>query len=91
MTLQGKITHLLWGYNLVDYDGDIIRKRRFVEDYPQKAQKLIDEVYPEYAEIMPEGYNEEDDNSNKVFNFTKLNKQVQECIGFSLLRSRNSR
>ena len=75
------IVNLLLGYNLVDYNGDVIRKTIFVIDYPEKAEKLIKEVYPKYV----------NQKSDKPFPFRELNRDVYMCIEFNLCPSRNRR
>jgi hypothetical protein len=44
----GKLTHLFWGYNLVDKYGNRFRKYKFMTKFPEEAKRILDFIYPKY-------------------------------------------
>ncbi len=82
-----KVVNLLVGYNLVTKDGMVIRKRTFVSTYPELAKKLVADIYSNYdtGKLTPDIENDE------PFDFKQLKKDVDNSIGFSIIRTKNQR
>lgn len=77
----GCISHLLNGYNIIDKSGNVIRKQKFLSLYPDDARKLLNEIYVKYHSLK----------YINSFDYFKLNYEIYNCIGFTIVRTKNYR
>lgn len=75
----GKLTHLFWGYNIIDKDGKILRKFKFLSKYPNEAKRIIDDVYAKFHT-----YNKEQE---KAYRDNYLKDKVHSLTGFNIIRT----
>ena len=79
----GKLTHLFWGYNIVDTSGLVMRKFKFLTSYPIQAKQIIRAFYPSFYYLREE--------VQQVFRDSQLNDKINALTGFKLVRSKEFR
>lgn len=83
MSPIGKLTHLFLGYNIVDSDGVVMRKFKFLSLYPQKAKIIIQAIYPRYFYLKEE--------IQDSFRHHQLKAEVKDLIGFTIRKTKEAR
>jgi hypothetical protein len=83
MTDIGKITDLFWGFNIVDKEGVVMRKFKFITMYPEKAKKVLHEVYGKY--------NSYGKVAKDSFRRDMLAEVVYKLIGFTIVKTKDFR
>lgn len=83
MSPIGKLTHLFLGYNIVDNEGMVMRKFKFLSLYPQQANIIIKAIYPRYFYLREE--------IQDSFRHHQLNGEVKDLIGFSVRKTKEAR
>jgi hypothetical protein len=80
----GKLTHLLWGYNIVNPEGVIMRKFKFLSTYPVLAKRIINIIYPPFYRLR-------NPITEQAFRKGELNDKIFGLIGFTIIRTADLR